>query len=255
MDAEANHPVKTTKKSLDLLETLVECDGARISELTSKLDMTKGSIHNHLSTLRESRYVVKDEKTDVYRPGLKLLTMGGKVRRQYDIYEYGRPKIDRLADETGHLANLMVEENGLGVYLYQSRGENAVNLDTYTGHPIRMHNIAVGKAILAHLPEKRVEVILDKWGMPADTEQTITTPARLFDELETIQKQGYATEHQERTERLACISAPITADGTLHGALSISVPAKNTDSSKFDDSLIDSVLQTANQLSLDIKYA
>lgn len=255
MDDKANHPVKTTKKSLKLLNRLVNLNGARISELTSELDMSKGSVHNHLSTLRESGYVIKDEETDIYRAGLKLLTMGGKVRRQYDIYEYGRPKIDRLADETGQLTNLMVEENGLGVYLYQSHGENAVNLDTHTGHPIRMHNIAIGKAILAHLPEERVEAILDRWGMPADTEQTITTQARLFGELETIEKQGYATEQQERTERLACIGAPITVDDTLHGALSVSIPAKKTDSNEFDNDLVDSVLQAANQLSLDIKYA
>ncbi|WP_256301612.1 IclR family transcriptional regulator [Haloarchaeobius salinus] len=255
MDDKANHPVKTTQKSLVILEELLGRDGARISELASELDMTKGSIHNHVSTLREKRYVVKDEDTDIYRVGLKFLTMGGKVRGQYDIYKFGRPKIDRVANETGHLANLMVEENGLGVYLYQSRGDHAVNLDTYTGHRIRMHNIAIGKAILAHLPQDRVEAILDRWGMPKDTDRTITTPARLFGELETFREQGYATEYQERTERLACIGAPVTIDETLHGALSVSVPAKNVDSTQFDDDLIDTVLQTANQLSLDIKYA
>jgi DNA-binding IclR family transcriptional regulator len=137
-----------------VLEEVIDRDGARISELAAEMDMTKGSIHNHLSTLREERYVTKDEVTDVYEPSLKFLTIGGKIRGEYDIYDHGREKIDALADETGHLANLMVEENGLGIYLYQSRGENAINLDTYTGHQIRMHNIAIGKAMLASLPRE-----------------------------------------------------------------------------------------------------
>lgn len=32
---------------------LDEADGARIFELEDRLEMTKGAIHNHLSTLRE----------------------------------------------------------------------------------------------------------------------------------------------------------------------------------------------------------
>jgi DNA-binding IclR family transcriptional regulator len=91
--------------------------------------------------------------------------------------------------------------------------------------------------------------------MPKETEKTITSREVLFDELDVIRQQGYATEHQERTERLACIGAPVTVDDTLHGAISISLTANNRDSSKFEDELVDAVQRTANQLSLEIKYA
>lgn len=87
MGHEANHPVRTTEKSLELIKALQRLDGARIYELKKGSDMTKGAIHNHLSTLREHGFVslVSDE----YRLNLQFLTVGGQVRSHYPIYELG----------------------------------------------------------------------------------------------------------------------------------------------------------------------
>jgi len=252
MDHVANHPVRTTEKSLSLIEELRDRNGARIHELAAELDMTKGAIHNHLSTLREHGFVRKDG--DVYRLSLQFLTLGGYVRSDYEIYEFGRPKADQLANDTGMLVNLMTEEGGRGVYLYQSRGDYAVSLDTHVGYRIRLHNIAIGKAILAGLARERVDEILDHWGMPKMTENTITDRARLYEQLDLFDEQGYATEHEERTEGLACIASPITVDDDLLGAISISAPTRRLGKEGFDDEIIGEVQSTANELSLDIKY-
>jgi len=252
MEPEANHPVKTTKKSLAVIDKLRELNGAPIHELEDHLDMTKGAIHNHLSTLREQGYVLKEG--DKYDLSLKLLTMGSHVRGGYEIYEFGRNKVDQLADDTGMLVNLMTEENGQGVYLYQSKGEYAVSLDTHVGYRIRMHNIAIGKVILAFLSRDRVEKIINNWGLPESTENTITEPEALFKELQEVRKQGYATEHEERTKGLACIGAPIRLDDKTLGAISISAPTRRLGTHGFDDEIIGQVESTANELSLDIKY-
>ncbi|WP_435126978.1 IclR family transcriptional regulator [Halobaculum sp. D14] len=252
MTEPANHPVRTTEKSLRLVEQLRALDGARIHELEAELDMTKGAIHNHLSTLREHGYVVKSGEE--YRLSLKFLTLGGHVRRTHDIYQFGRSKANQLADDTGMLVNLMTEEDGKGVYLYQSRGAYAVNLDTHLGYRIHLHNIAIGKAILANLPRERVDDIIDQWGLPKATENTITQKSVLLEELERIREQGYATEHEERTKGLACIAAPIRPDDEILGAISVSAPTRRLGTEGFDDELVGEVQSTANELSLDIQY-
>ena len=253
MSEKANHPVRTTAKSLSIIEALDESDGARIYELEEQLEMTKGAIHNHLSTLREHGYVRKEGNE--YRLSLKFLTLGGRARGRLPIYRYGRPKVNQLADDLGMLTNLMTEENGQGVYLYQSRGEYAVNLDTHVGYRINMHNIAIGKAILAHLPPERVEEIVDTWGLPKATENTITDEDVLFEELKTIRARGYATDHEERTEGLACIAAPVLLDGEILGAISVSAPTRRLGRGEFDESVIGEVESTADELALEIKYA
>ena len=252
MNHEANHPVRTSEKTITLIRELRERSGARIHELEDGVEMTKGAIHNHLSTLREQGLATKEE--DVYRLSLAFLTLGGYVRSSYEIYTYGRPKADQLANDTGMLVNLMTEENGEGVYLYQSRGENAVNLYTHVGYRVTLHSSALGKAILAELPREQVAEIVEQRGLPAMTENTITEVDALYEELDRIAEQGYATEHEEMTEGLACIAAPIQVDHELLGAISISAPTRRLGKKGFMDDIVSEVQSTANETSLDIKY-
>ncbi|MFB6079117.1 MAG: IclR family transcriptional regulator [Halarchaeum sp.] len=252
MEKKANHPVRTTEKTLAIVERLRGVDGARIRDLEADLDMTKGAIHNHLSTLREHGYVVKNG--DEYALSFRFLTVGGQIRRNHPLYRHGRAKVDQLAEDTDMLTNLVTEQDGRGVYLYQARGDYAVNLDTHVGYRIPLHNIAVGKAILASLPESRVDDIIERWGLPAATEKTITDPDELRAELADVREQGYATEHGERTEGLACIGAPVRLDDDLLGAISISAPTRRLGTDGFDEDIIGQVESTANELALEIKY-
>lgn len=64
------------------------------------------------------------------------------------------------------LTSLVTEENGRSVYLYQSKGEYAVNLDTHVGYRSHLHNTGIGMAILAYLPQERVEEIIETWELP-----------------------------------------------------------------------------------------
>jgi DNA-binding IclR family transcriptional regulator len=244
--------VKTTEKSLRLIDQVRALEGARIHELESELDMTKGAIHNHLSTLRKHGYIVQEDNE--YQLSLQFLTIGGHVRTNTPLYRKGRAKAIQLADDTGMLVNLLTEEDGQGVYLYQARGSYAVNLDTHVGYRIHLHNIAVGKAILAHLPEERTEEIIDRWGLPKATENTITDKEELLEELESVRTQGYAIDHEERTEGLACIGAPIRVNGDVLGAISISAPTGRLGDGNFDDEIISEVVSAANELELDLKY-
>lgn len=252
MPNQANHPVKTTEKSLALIERLRESGGERIRDLEGLEGMTKGAVHNHLSTLREHGYVVKDD--DEYRLSLQFLTVGGALRSQIPLYRYGRSKLNQLAEDTGMLANLVTEEGGRGVYLYQARGDYAVNLDTHVGYRTRLHFTGIGKALLASLPEKRVDEIIDRWGLPRATENTITDREKLHEELALIRERGYAIDHEERTEGLACIAAPVQLEAEILGAISISAPTQRLGSGGFDESIIGEVESTANELALDIKY-
>lgn len=252
MSKKANHPVRTTEKSLALVKRLRELDGARILDLEGYRGMTKGTVHNHLSTLREQGFVVKEGNE--YRLSLWFLTLGGHVRNGNALYQAGRVRANQLATDTGMLVNVITEEDGMGVYLYQAQGEYAVDLDTYVGYRIHLHYTAVGKAILAYLPRERVEGIVDRWGLPEATERTITDESELFDELERTRDRGYAIDHEERTEGLACIAAPIRLDDEVLGAISISAPTQRLGDEVFDEEITREVESTANELSLALKY-
>lgn len=249
----AKHPVRTTEKTLALIEVLMERGPCGVTELAENLDLGKSAVHNHLTTLREHGYVL--QRGDEYQLGLKFLEVGGHTRKSMEFYQVAEPEVKSLAAETGELANLLVEEQGLGVYLMRSKGDSAVDLDTYAGLRTYLHTTALGKAILAHLPEDRVEEIVDRHGLEQKTPQSIGTRDELFEALEGVRERGYAIDDGERLEGLRCIAAPVKhSSGEVLGSISVSAPASRVSDDDLHGELPERVLSAANVVELNINY-
>ena len=253
MATKRNVTVDATETTFRILEMLKELDGAGVTELATRLDIPKSTVHNHLVTLRENEYVVKDGTT--YRVGLQFLELGEHTRNRMKIYDVARPEVEALAEETGELANLLVEEYGLGVYLCRARGEQAVRVDTYAGMRVHLHCTGLGKAMLAHMPDERVDEILDRRGLEPRTEATITDAETLREDLAAIRERGYAVDHGERLSGLRCIAAPITDESNRAvGAVSVSGPSSRIKGDRLEE-VPELVMSAANVIELNMSYS
>ena len=150
---------KTGQKIIGIVDALDEHGSLGVTQLASELDIAKSTAHYHLSTLRDGGYVIKDGPE--YQLSLRFLRFGERTRSQIPIYGTAKAEVDKLAKQTDELGILMVEEQGYGVYLHKTAGENAIDIDAPIGRFATLHNRALGQAILAHLPESTVETILD----------------------------------------------------------------------------------------------
>jgi DNA-binding IclR family transcriptional regulator len=251
---QAKNPVQAADRTLQILETLYDLEQAGVTELADRLDMNKGTVHHHLSTLEEREYVVK--KGQKYQLGLRLFEMGIQTRRQTELYSVAKEHIDELAEKTGEMANLMIEEHGRGTYIYISRGEQAVTLDTKIGTRQYLHASALGKTILAHMPDDRFNAVVEQHGLPRETPNTVTDRATLEEELERIRDEGVAFDGEERAEGIRCVAAPITDnDNTLRGAVSVSGPSTRMKGERFKEEVPEMVKDTATVVGINISYS
>ncbi|WP_416840362.1 IclR family transcriptional regulator [Haloferax sp. DFSO52] len=242
--------VQAVQISCDILDALQELNGAGVTELSNHLDFSKATIHGHLSTLARNEFVVKDG--DTYRISLRFVRFGEYAKNSVPIYEIARQEIDALADRTGEVAQLMVEEHGRGVYLHKSIGERAIMTRSSMGDRMYLHCTALGKAILAHLPDERVDEIVERHGLPQQTEETITTRAELKEELQTVRERGVAFDDEEILQGLRCVAAPVTShDGTLHGAISVSGPVARMKDERFTEEIPEVVRGAANVIQVN----
>lgn len=132
MPAEASPPVKATKTTFEIVEALMELDGAGITEVSDHLDLPKSSVHNYLQTLRVLEYVVKHDGT--YHVGTQFLELGAYACTHGEFYRAARPQVETLAQQTGEWASMLVEEHGRGTFLYVAGGEQAIpGQNTMTG--------------------------------------------------------------------------------------------------------------------------
>jgi len=246
--------VKSAETLFSVVDQLRDLDGARVSELAERLDVAKSTVHRHLTTLLANEYAVKDG--DEYRLGLRFLGLGEYVRDQNPIYHSARPLVENLAEKTEERSLFTVEEHGRAVYLHRGIGNHAVRTNSKVGTRRYLHTIAGGKAMLAHLPDARVEEIVDRWGLPAKTEHTITDFDDLSAELAAVRDRGVAFNDEECIDGLKAVAVPILGpDGAVVGALSISGPAHRMKGDWFSEEIPDLLLGTANELELTITYA
>lgn len=245
--------INATKKSFDIIDYLMKSDGAMISEISNNFGMAQSTVHDHLSTLNSLGYVIKDGNE--YWLSLRFLDIGERVRNRRHFYKTAQPELESLADKTEEHASLVVEEHGRGVLVETIRGEKAVQIDTHNGMRIRLHTTAPGKAILAYLPEPRIRKIVDEYGLPQMTPNTITDRKQLYDELEEIQECGYALDREERIQGMQSVAVPITdRSDTIRGAISVYGPSNRIESERFTEAIPDMLLRSANIIELNLNY-
>ncbi|WP_222913203.1 IclR family transcriptional regulator [Natrinema sp. SYSU A 869] len=247
-------PVKAAKVTLEIVDTLRQLNGAGVSEIAQQLDKPTSTVYDHLQTLEREEYLVKEG--DKYYISTRFLQLGNQARSRKKVFEISRPEVDELAEKTGEHANLMIEEHGLGVFLYKARGSDAVQLDTHAGMRVPLQTTALGKTIMAFRSRSEVEGVLDQHGLPKVTENTISDPDELFNRLDQIRERGYAYDDEERVNGMRCVAAPITNDdGRAIAAVSISGPKSRMQEERFTNEIPERILRCANVIEVNLTYS
>jgi len=243
--------IESDRKLLEIVRILREADGAGVTEVADRLDVAKSTVHKHLATLRHHGYVVNDDGQ--YHVGLKFLDRGIHARNRQVLYRASRARIDELAERTGESTWCMTHENGKSIKLYGATGQRAVHPPIRVGDRRYMHHSASGKVMLAHLPEDEIDAILDRYGMPAVTERTITDRDELLEELEAIRERGVAFNREESIPGMNHVAATITdLSGGVLGAIGISGPAQRLEGERLTADLPELLLGVANELEVNI---
>ena len=251
---EAKHDrdgVKTTATSLTILDVVNEWGEARLTDLADHLGMSKSTVNGHLRTLRRSGYLVKQGET--YRLGLKLLHLGYRARSNREVYEVVERKVIKLADRTEEEVEFDVLENGKAFSVLSAVGGG----DTPTfqsGRCFSAHVTATGKAILAERSDEYFERVVDRWGLPPETDHTITSKAALRDNLETIRTRGYAINDEELRDGLRAVGVALTyPDGRVLGGLSVGGPIYRITHEDLTGDLAADLLDVADELEREIQ--
>lgn len=244
--------VKAVETMFTIVETLKELDGAGVTELADELDLAKSSVHKHLRTLEDHRCVVNTE--DGYYLGLEFFQYGSYVRNQYEVFQASKARVKELAEETGEMVWLVTEENGLAMNLYGDGGSMDINVDSLMGTWTYLHLHSGGKAILSQYSEERVREIVDRHGLPRQTERTITDLDGLLDELAEARERGYALNLAEDVKGIHAIGAPVMYGGEVQGAISIAGAAHRLTERRCHEEYADLLLTAVNDLELNLTY-
>lgn len=243
--------LQTTATSTEILELLEETDGAGVTEIANRLDLSKSTVHGHLATLEAKEFVIK--RGSNYYLGPELLRLGNEVRTRKTGYVLAREYTERLFERVGFRSTFAAEMGGQAVFIHTASGNKMGWAHEQLGNRLNLHSTALGKAILASMPRMRVEQILDDRGLPKETEHTITDRDVLFNELEVTRERGYAVNHEENLAGLYAIGAAATEkSGSVIGGFSISGPEQSFTGKEREQELADVLTELVNEYELDL---
>jgi len=239
--------------AFSILEVLQEQGRVGVTDLATELDHSKSTVHSHLRTLEQLEILVRED--DGYRMSLQILDMATHVRDQVGNYDVIKSEVDTLAAETGEIAQFGLEEQGNVSYLYKTTGERGVETASKVGTQQPMYSTSLGKTILAYMPEERAEEIIRATEFEVLTPKTIASEAELREDLEAIRERGYGIDDEENFNGLRCVSAPVTDDEDVLGAVSITGPSSRFTMDQIHTALSDKVQRAANVIELNTKFA
>ena len=216
--------VKSASRVLEILEFVVSHNAKRptFTDILNRFAIPKSSLSYLLQELINQNYVNYDSISRTYYPGLNLIRLSAACLNNSNIFEQILLGIKKLSDATGETAHAAVLSGRYITYISKVVGKEYLGLRTLVGLQLPAHATAVGKVLLAALPEGNFEKLMTGITLERVTEHTTTDMAQLRQELEIIRQQGFAAESQESTVGACCVAGPIF-DNTNKAVAAISV--------------------------------
>lgn len=226
------------QRSLDILELFLDGrDSVSAPEIVEELELPRTTVHELLNTLAGREYLHRHpDVPGRYQLGIQLFRLGSRYSEGLDVPKVGQrvaQEVVQACNETAHVAVL----DGLHIiYIAKVDSSHAVRMVSSLGRRLPAHCTALGKALLASLPEAELDRRLEAGPLEALSERSITDPARLRAELDQVRREGWAMEECEANPDVCCVAAPVRdRSGQVVSALSISVPAHRWSPARRDE--------------------
>ena len=248
-------PSVAVERALGMLEAVAhEPDGLSNAEISRKLKIPKSSASYILRTLEKQGYVNRDSQSGKYRVGLKILSLSRGALSGIDVREVALPIMRHLVEKTSLTCHLAILDGPEAVYIEKVEPPGFIRMDTWVGRRMRVHATSVGKALVAHIAQGRLEKILAEAGMEKRTPKTITTVPKFLKELEKVRTQGYAVDDEENNLDARCVGAPVfNQHGGIEASLGLSGTIHQVNAQTMPR-ILEALKDAARHLSMQLGY-
>jgi len=248
-------PSVAVERALAMLEAVAqEPEGLSNAEISRKLQIPKSSASYILRTLEKQAYLNRDAETGKYRVGLKILSLSRGALSGIDVREVALPIMRHLVEKTNLTCHLAILDGPDAVYIEKVEPTGFLRVDTWVGRRMKVHATSVGKALVAHIPQEKLEKIISEAGMEKRTPKTITTLPRLLKELEKVRTQGYAVDDEENNMGARCVGASVfNQQGLIEAAVGLSGTINQVNSQTMPR-ILEALKDAARHVSMQLGY-
>ena len=224
-------------------------------EIGEKIGIHNSSLFRYISNLCEYDLLEKDPATGKYMLGMRAVQMGGIRLSCIDALRVGFTDMDQLCKEAHCNVNMAVLYKGDSLHIHYVLGnESPSRTHTVIGRRTPAHMTALGKAIYAYMPRKKVHEIIETYGWRSKlTINSLDSFKRLDADLDAIVERGYAIDNMESSMETYCIAAPIFHQNR-EAVAAISLSSKTDLIIKMENQMRKSLISHAKNISYKLGY-
>ena len=222
-----NRKIQSVARALDILEVLSNAPGElALNEIAVLTGLNVSTCHHIVQTLLDRGYISQAQRGRGYTLGSRVVELSSNSARQFTLVDVAMPELKRLNQIAGENVHLAVMQGNDLVVLAELGSPRVVRVVTEgISYASAAHATAIGKAILAWLPDQEVIRLLEKRGQTKFTENTITERQGLIEALRHVRRYGFALDHQEFLPGVMSIGTALRDySGTVLGSLGCTFP-------------------------------
>lgn len=214
--------VQSLERGLAIIRVFsAERPALTVTEIAEATGLTRAAARRFLLTLVELGYVATDGRYYELTP--RVLELGYAFLSGLSFPEVALPRVERLVSEVGEASEAAILDGHEIVYVVRVPGPALMTIAVNVGARMPAYATALGRVLLAGLPDDRVAELLDQVEPVALLPRTIVDRGELRAEIRKVREQGYALVDQELEEGLVAIAAPVRdRTGRVVAALNLS---------------------------------
>jgi DNA-binding IclR family transcriptional regulator len=236
--AEGSSPqyVPALRKGLALLELLADHGSMSLAQVERESGLNRTMAYRLLRVLGELGYVEHDPVRHQFGLGARLLGLGAATAQRMKLAEIARPSLEAARADLQETVALGVLAGTQVIYLGMLSGSEDADLAAPMSQRDAAHSTAVGKVILAFLPDaQRQGRLAALMPLTSITPATIVDLQQLERDLAQTSERGYALEDEENTPGKRGVAVPILdVRGMPVAAIAVVGPAERIDLRRAD---------------------
>ncbi len=229
-----------------------------IADIADELGMSRSTTHRYVITLLALGYLEQGASRK-YRLGLRVTDLGMSALNSTGLREHASPYLEELRQRTSYTVSLGVLDGPELLYVDQARsfrrGQSQASVDARTGSRLPAYCTAMGKLLLANLPEADQRELIGQLKLTKHGPNTITSKKALKDELAEVHEANFAVDDEELAKALYSIAAPVRNEARqVVAAVEIAVPSATISLGELVDALGPHLVSTADRISARLGY-
>jgi IclR family pca regulon transcriptional regulator len=229
-----------------------------IADIADDLGMSRSTTHRYVITLVALGYLEQGASRK-YRLGLRVTDLGMSALNSTGLREHAHPYLEELRQRSSYTTNLGVLDGADVLYVDRvrsfRRGQGSIDLDLHIGSRVPSYCTAMGKLLLANLPEPEQRELIASMKLSKRGPNTTTSKKALREELEEIGSAGFAVNDQELAPELYAIAAPVRNEAReVVAAANLSAHSSMISLEELVDALGPHLVSTADRISARLGY-